>query len=197
MRRQLQYLCYIISTVCLCFACVILLISVECRLQLSMEDLYEILECSAEASDQQIKQKFKELARRYHPDHHVGGDTLTHQKIFVKINNAYGILKDPKLKKEYDIRYQHLQTYQELPVQDTVYFDDLDCDNSDAETQLYTYPCRCGDEYVLSEIDIQLKYQYAACLSCSLCIKILYSDENSLDNQPSICDSYKLSVNTT
>ena len=57
---------------------------------------YDILGVSKTASDSEIKQAYKKLAKEHHPDR--GGDT----EKFAQINAAYDVLKDPTKRKEYD-----------------------------------------------------------------------------------------------
>lgn len=61
-----------------------------------MEDFYSILGVSKTASADEIKQAYRKLASRHHPDH--GGDT----EKFQQIQNAYSILSDPNKKTQYD-----------------------------------------------------------------------------------------------
>ncbi len=58
--------------------------------------LYEILEVSKKATQQQIKKSYREKANIYHPDK--GGNKDT----FVKIQIAYRVLSDKKKRKQYD-----------------------------------------------------------------------------------------------
>ena len=58
---------------------------------------YHELDVSIDATDEEIKIKFRSLAQIYHPDK--GGD----EEIFVRIKLAYEILIDPVRRKEFDI----------------------------------------------------------------------------------------------
>ncbi len=69
-----------------------------------MKNYYKILHVSRDASDEQIRQRFKELALEYHPD--VSIHDRAHD-IFVEINEAYHILSDPEKKAAYDLLYDH------------------------------------------------------------------------------------------
>jgi DnaJ-class molecular chaperone len=58
---------------------------------------YTILEVSPQASEDEIKKKFRILAQRYHPDR-ADGD----EEKFKQINLAYSVLSDPVRRKQFD-----------------------------------------------------------------------------------------------
>jgi DnaJ-class molecular chaperone len=64
-------------------------------------DLYSILHLNRNASQDDIKKAYKQLALQHHPDKK-GGDDIE----FKKINEAYQILSDPNKRKMYDVRYE-------------------------------------------------------------------------------------------
>jgi curved DNA-binding protein CbpA len=61
---------------------------------------YEVLGVPPTASTDQIKTKYRELARKFHPD--VVKDKALGQKVFTQINQAYRILADPERRAQYD-----------------------------------------------------------------------------------------------
>lgn len=65
-----------------------------------MKNFYEILEISHKATKDEIKKAFRKLAKKYHPDININDKTLGEK--FQKINEAYSVLKDEKLRKQYD-----------------------------------------------------------------------------------------------
>jgi len=53
-----------------------------------VEDYYETLGISRNASDAEIKKSFRKLAMRYHPDRNPGKEKWANEK-FKEINEAY------------------------------------------------------------------------------------------------------------
>ena len=65
-----------------------------------MKDYYEILGVSRDATQEEIKKRFRELAIKYHPDRNP--DDKKAEERFKEINEAYSILSDPKKRAQYD-----------------------------------------------------------------------------------------------
>lgn len=64
------------------------------------KDYYDILGVSRSATDKDIKQAYRKLARKHHPDVNPGNKG-SEQK-FKEINRAYEVLSDPEKRKKYD-----------------------------------------------------------------------------------------------
>ena len=64
------------------------------------KDYYETLGVSRDASPDDIKKSFRQLARKYHPDLNKGSKEA--EAKFKEINEAYQVLSDPQKKAEYD-----------------------------------------------------------------------------------------------
>lgn len=63
-------------------------------------DYYDVLGLDAEASGEDIKRAFRQLAREHHPDA-TGGDAASEQR-YKEISEAYAVLSDPQKRREYD-----------------------------------------------------------------------------------------------
>ncbi len=64
------------------------------------KDYYDVLGVDRRASEQEIKQSFRRLARRWHPD--VNPDDEQAEEKFKEINEAYEVLSDPGKRAKYD-----------------------------------------------------------------------------------------------
>jgi curved DNA-binding protein len=71
------------------------------------QDYYETLGVARTASPEEIKQAFRKLARRYHPD--VAKDKKTAEEKFKEINEANEVLGDPVKRRKYDELGAHWQ----------------------------------------------------------------------------------------
>ena len=67
---------------------------------MKFQDYYETLGVARTASPEEIKQAFRKLARRYHPD--VAKNKVAGEAKFKEINEAYEVLSDPEKRRRYD-----------------------------------------------------------------------------------------------
>jgi DnaJ-class molecular chaperone len=64
------------------------------------KDYYQILGLSRNASEKEIKQTYRRLARKHHPDLNPGDKSA--EAKFKEINAAYEVLSDPEKRRKYD-----------------------------------------------------------------------------------------------
>lgn len=70
-----------------------------------MKNLYEVLGVSSTATKDEIKKKYRECTKKFHPDKFATASESEKQKAektFREINDAYSILSDDSKRKEYD-----------------------------------------------------------------------------------------------
>src|SRR4029078_12719307 len=67
---------------------------------MEFKDYYQTLGVSKTASEKEIKQAYRKLARKHHPDVNPGDKTA--ESRFKEINEAYEVLGDPDKRKKYD-----------------------------------------------------------------------------------------------
>ncbi len=65
------------------------------------KDYYQILGVPRNATSQQIKKAYRQLAMQYHPDRNPGKEAWANEK-FKEINEAFSVLGDPEKRKQYD-----------------------------------------------------------------------------------------------
>ena len=72
---------------------------------IGFKDYYEVLGVARDATPEQIKQAFRKLARKYHPD--VAEDKTTAEAKFKELNEANEVLRDPETRRKYDELGEH------------------------------------------------------------------------------------------
>lgn len=72
---------------------------------MSPDDYYQILEVDQTASPRQVKEAYRKLAFKYHPDRNSENPAAAEK--MKKLNEAYAVLSDPVKRREYDTLKQH------------------------------------------------------------------------------------------
>ncbi|KAI0885446.1 DnaJ-domain-containing protein [Annulohypoxylon maeteangense] len=76
--------------------------SIMVRPRFPKHDLYKALEVESDASLEDIKKAYRELCKKVHPDKAEGGNTPENNERFTQVQEAWEILRDDVLRREYD-----------------------------------------------------------------------------------------------
>ena len=87
-----------------------------------MNDPYKVLGISPNATDDEVKAAYRELARKYHPDNYTNNplSDLAQQKM-QEINEAYDLLKNPQAYQAYRQQQQQSAYQQAYRQQQSAY----------------------------------------------------------------------------
>ncbi len=86
------------------------------------KNLYDLLGVNKSASDKEIKQAYRRLARKYHPDVNAGDKDA--ESKFKEVNAAYEVLSDADKRKKYDKygdKWQYADQFEEAERQQAQY----------------------------------------------------------------------------
>ena len=75
------------------------------------QDYYAVLGVKKQATEKEIRQAFRRLARQYHPD--VNPNNKEAEEHFKEINEAYEVLSDPEKRRQYDEMGADWERYQD------------------------------------------------------------------------------------
>ena len=88
------------------------------------KDYYGVLGVSQNASEREIKQAYRKLARQYHPDVNAGDKSA--EAKFKQINEAYEVLSDKEKRRKYDQfgdQWQYADQFAQARQQQTPFWD--------------------------------------------------------------------------
>lgn len=81
---------------------------------------YDVLRVSKNASSQEIKDSYKKLIKRYHPDLYPGNKVRA-ESITRDLNEAYEVLSDPEKRELYDLSLNPPTIEKQEPIKNSTY----------------------------------------------------------------------------
>ena len=66
-------------------------------------DYYAVLRLPRNASTEQIRSRFRELAREMHPDRAPAAEKRAAEEAFQRVSEAFNVLGDPMRRREHDL----------------------------------------------------------------------------------------------
>ena len=72
------------------------------------KSFYDVLGVMPDANEQHIRRRFKELAKRMHPDRFQGEEKQQAELDFQEVTQAFNVLTDPNRRRDHDFELSHL-----------------------------------------------------------------------------------------
>ncbi|CAK4711795.1 hypothetical protein LEN26_011186 [Aphanomyces euteiches] len=136
---------------------------------------YEVLQVSSDCSGEQIKRAYHTAILQSHPDKQSVSNAVENAADFQRIHEAYQVLRDADARKRYDQMLHEKKLRSELRVSDEILLADM---TYDADEEIHTYGCRCGELYVLTIEEVYEQVEIVPCDGCSLNIRVVYSTQS-------------------
>ncbi|WFD32803.1 hypothetical protein MSPP1_003854 [Malassezia sp. CBS 17886] len=142
-------------------------------------DAYAILGVRAHADPAEIRTAYLELARQHHPDKSASVSAADRIR---EINLAYETLRDPALRRAWEMRRAARQPQKRTTtrVADVIDLDAFDA-RGDGGDLVFVYPCRCGQQYVVLPGDLQRGADHIACAGCSEVVRVVWANEEDAE----------------
>ena len=130
---------------------------------------YEILQIEKSSNLKEIKNQYKILALKYHPD-----KCNLSSSHFVLIQKAYEILSNSSSRENYD---KQQQQHKIGPIQDQIHLWEME-----KEDEEYYFGCRCGGFYIMTNHHLQNDLHAIECTSCSLFIYVKFEESRLIND---------------
>lgn len=141
------------------------------------QNLYEILGCNKGTSFDTLKENYRKLLVKLHPDKNISTSTTA---ACAELNKAWDVLKDPNSKKLYDEQIEQNDIDTEVTIFETVNVSDLENNGVD---DTFSYVCRCGGLFLVPKSIVlnvcQLEPILFPCDDCSLFIEVVIPNNTS------------------
>ncbi|CAE6535986.1 unnamed protein product [Rhizoctonia solani] len=147
-------------------------------------DHYSVLGLLRNATAAEIRQAYRAALLRAHPDKQVRiyQESDSVGAVILQIQDAYRTLSDPALRREYDQLLKQgggrvaLTKVAQRPANEVSLdeFTEEELPGSDGESSKWVYPCRCGNQFVIVEEELERGVHYIGCTGCSEVVWVGY-----------------------
>lgn len=138
---------------------------------MSVHEHYEVLGCTKESSQADLKAAYRKLVLRHHPDK-VDAQKDKAARKFQEIEEAWKVLRDPASKKKYDAQCRQAELEsQSVLVYATITMDEMEVT---ADEDTLSYQCRCGSYYLVCREDLLEKNRtlHIPCQECTFVVVV-------------------------
>ncbi|KAL5640235.1 hypothetical protein ACGC1H_007492 [Rhizoctonia solani] len=147
-------------------------------------DHYTVLGLSRDATAAEIRQSYRAALLRAHPDKQgrLYQELNSAGATILRIQDAYRTLSDPALRIEYDQLLKQgggrvaLSKIAQRPANEVSLdeFTEEESPESHGGSSRWIYPCRCGNQFVIVEEELEKGVHYIGCIGCSEVVWVGY-----------------------
>jgi diphthamide biosynthesis protein 4 len=135
---------------------------------------YDVLGVPHNAATDEIRRAYHRLAREQHPDRSC--DAPEGHQAFVRLQQAWEVLREPEQRRRYDAaldaeRYALLRA---SALTHDVDLSDMEYAEDGCGGGVWSFACRCGAMFKLTESQLSAGIETLECHSCTLSIRPLY-----------------------
>jgi diphthamide biosynthesis protein 4 len=145
------------------------------HLAIHLMDYYIVLQLSSDATLADIKRAYQSMLLVVHPDkRRLDSHPTPSSENMVTVDHireAYATLSDPQKRMEYDRHYSgRTNSGGPRPAQ-VLSLEDL---TEEENLERWTYPCRCGGMFAITEREMDAGVHLIGCISCSEVVWVGY-----------------------
>lgn len=112
-----------------------------------LPDYYKIFGLNKTATEEEIKKRYRELAKKYHPDVNKGSDATAKMQ---EIQEAYYILYDEEARARYDIQYDRIYGSKKQEFKEDTQSKARQTQNENSEQKSYQFDDPVLEKWILN-----------------------------------------------
>jgi len=140
---------------------------------------YAVLECDETVTVEELRRSYQRLILRYHPDKLAVSASASSSTEFVRIQTAWETLRDATSRQQYDQQLKVQRERERVAVSDEIPLCEFSVEQRLDSARQYTYPCRCGMRFSITQQQLEFGFELVGCEGCSLHVRVLYTDQEA------------------